>query len=169
MRREAAPTDGTGEAKIVENFRIIVCHAARENLALPCVRWRFVTLQLPQRFERAAFTEKLRRGGNVLPAEQPAHELRRGDGLNFVAQPAEGLAMDSREQAAVAPFCFARCPIANRVGKLPAEHGAARFESQQRLVDFVRRDAEQFAELARANWAGMLHPTSDERENGVVF
>ena len=116
MRRKASPTDGAREAKLVEDFRIVVRDAASENLPLPGVGRCFVSLKLAQSFESAALAEKLSGWGDVLPAQQPAHELRRVNGLNFVAQLSKSKAVNSREQAAIAPFGFGRC----RVGEFSA-------------------------------------------------
>ena len=60
MRREAAPADGPGETEAVEDVRIVVCDAARENLLFPGVRRGFEALQLLQRFECAALAEQSR-------------------------------------------------------------------------------------------------------------
>ena len=45
---------------------------------------------------------------DVLPGEQEAHEIGRADRLDLGAQPVERVAMDARQQAAVAPFEPAR-------------------------------------------------------------
>src|SRR3984885_2338743 len=68
MRRETAPADGSGEAKTVEDVRIVVRDAARENLLLPRTRRRFESLQLLQHLERAALAEQTRFRRDVLPA-----------------------------------------------------------------------------------------------------
>ncbi len=106
MRREAAPADRAGEAELIENVRIVVRDAARENLLFPGSCRRFESLQLLQRFERAALAEQARLRRDVLPAEQPAHELRGSHGLNLFAQRSQREAVNAREQAAVAPFRF---------------------------------------------------------------
>ena len=49
-----------------------------------------------------------RRRRDVLPREEEAHEVRRADGLDLRAQAIEGVAMDAREQSAVAPLDSAR-------------------------------------------------------------
>src|ERR1700691_4578624 len=68
MGRETAPADGSGKAKTVERARIVVRDAARENLLLPRTCRRFESLQLLQRFERAALAEQSRFRRDVLPA-----------------------------------------------------------------------------------------------------
>src|ERR1700689_4610143 len=68
MGGETAPADGSGEAKTVEDVRIVVGAEAGENLLLPRTCRGFASLQLLQRFERAALAEQLRFRRDVLPA-----------------------------------------------------------------------------------------------------
>jgi hypothetical protein len=75
-------------------------------LLFPGIRWRFKTLQLLQGFQRSALAEEARFRSEVLPTEQPAHELRGVHGLNLFAQSAQREAVNAREQAAVAPLRF---------------------------------------------------------------
>ena len=88
MRREPAPADRAGEAELIETSagRIIGDAARAEFGASQALAGRLETLQLANDFERAAFAEKLRAGRDVLPAQQPAHELRGRDGLDLAAQ-----------------------------------------------------------------------------------
>ena len=60
MWREAAPSDRAGEAETIENGRIVIRNAAREDLLLPGICRRFESLQLLQRFEGAALAEQAR-------------------------------------------------------------------------------------------------------------
>ncbi len=143
MRREASPSDGAGETKLIEDFRVVVRDAAGENLAFPGVGRSLIALELAQSFERATLAEKLCGRSDMLPAKQPARELRRADRLNFVAQFAEGEAVNSREEAPIAPFGLR----GGWVGEFSAKHGAAGFEPQERLINFVGRNAERVAEL----------------------
>src|SRR5277367_4911719 len=50
MWGEAAPADSAGETEAVEDVRIVVRDAARENLLLPSVCRSFESLQLLQSF-----------------------------------------------------------------------------------------------------------------------
>ena len=40
----------------------------------------------------------------MLPGQQKADEVRRGDGLDLLSQPVQGVAVDPRQEPAVAPF-----------------------------------------------------------------
>src|ERR1700746_3840205 len=70
MRRKASPTHGTGKAKLVKPFRVVVCDSARENLPLPGVGGAFKTLQLAKNFQGSTFARDLRAGRDVLPAKK---------------------------------------------------------------------------------------------------
>src|SRR5438067_47011 len=115
MRREAAPAGGAGETKLVQNFGVVISDAAREDLPLPGIRRRFESLQLTQRFQRSALTQKLRTRRDMLPAKQPAHKLRGRNGFNLFSKLPQRQAMDAGEEAAFAPFGL-RLRIGLRVG-----------------------------------------------------
>ena len=51
--------------------------------------WSFEALHLTNHFERAALAKKLRARRDVLPVEQPIHELRGSDGVNFFSELSE--------------------------------------------------------------------------------
>ena len=95
MRREAAPSHNSPQAKIVQRSRIVVGDAPLENFAFPGIGGRFVALQLPQDFQRSAFSERQRARSNVLPAREPAHELRRRHGFDLLAEFPDSEAVNS--------------------------------------------------------------------------
>src|SRR5712691_7288655 len=131
MGRQAAPADRSGETKLVEQFGLVVRDAAREDLALPGICGGLEALQLLQSFQQAAFAQELRAWRQVLPAEEPAHELRGSYRGDLLAQLAERQAMDAGEEAALAPFELMR----GGVGEISAEDRAAGFEAKQRFVE----------------------------------
>ncbi len=63
-------------------------------------------MQLADHFERAVLASHLRARGDVLPAQEPLHELGGGDWGNLLAQGGDGEAVNAGEQAALAPFGF---------------------------------------------------------------
>src|SRR5690348_10173733 len=85
MRRESAPAHCAGKAKIVEMSRIVLAQTLSKDLSLPGIRWNFKSLKLAQDFEQATLAAELRPRRDVLPARQPAHELRRSRGLDLLA------------------------------------------------------------------------------------
>src|SRR5260370_38414302 len=117
MRREAPPADRAGEAELVEVFGVVVGDTARKDLALPGICRRFKSLQLTQSFEQPTLTQQLGGWRDVLPTEQPVHELRRSAGFNLLAKFTAGRAMDSSKYAALAPFRFRAAPSGDFAGQ----------------------------------------------------
>ena len=161
MRRQAAPADGAGQAKLIERVGIVVGDAARQNVALPGVGGNFETLQLAQNFKRAAFAAELRSGRDVLPAQQPAHELRGRDRLDLLAQRGDREAMDAGEQAALAPFDSFRRAV----------WGSSEISAQDEPLASRRSSAFSISAGAGRPWSAMrvpwsgrsAHPASDQR------
>ncbi len=104
MRRQPPPSDSAGQAKLIERSGIVVVDAARQDLLLPGVGRNFETLQLAQRLQKSALAGQLRLRSEVLPAQQPAHELRRRDRLHLLAQRRDGEVMNAGEQPPLAPL-----------------------------------------------------------------
>ena len=73
-------------------------------MALPGDGGDVEALELGDGFEEAALAFELGAGRDVLPAEEEAHEVLRGDRLDLLAQAVEGVAVDAGEEAAVAEF-----------------------------------------------------------------
>ena len=93
-----------GETPFVEPVRLVVGKTRGQNLALPGARRSLEAFEL-----RHHAVERLRAchpriGGDVLPGEQKAQEVARRDRLDLGAQPLEGVMVDARQQAALAPF-----------------------------------------------------------------
>ena len=63
-------------------------------------------------------------GVDVLPREQEPHEVGGADRLDLRAQPVQRVAMDAREQPAVAPLEVKREPRTSRRINAPAQHHA---------------------------------------------
>ena len=67
-----------------------------------------------------------RLGRDVLPAEQEAQEVARGDRLDLGAQPLDRVAMDARQQAALAPFVLGRAGVKRPRMAKPSASSVAR-------------------------------------------
>ena len=104
MRREASPAHRARQAKLIERRRIVIVHPRRQDVPLPGVRWNFETLQLTHGLQQSAFAAQLRLRRNVLPAQQPAHILRRGDWLDLLAQRGDREVVNARQQPPIAPL-----------------------------------------------------------------
>ena len=107
-------------------------------MPFPGVRGSFESLKLLQYFEHSAFAEGLRSDRDVLPAQEPAHELRRRDRLNFVAQPADSQLVNASQQPALAPLRFSR----RRVGERSAQDRARSLHAQEGFVSISLCDSE---------------------------
>ena len=149
MRRQASPADGAGQAQLIERSGIVVVHAARQNLLLPGVRRNFETLQLAQHFQQSALAGELRLRRHVLPAQQPAHELRRRDRLNLLAQRRDREVMNARQQPPLAPLDSSQLGRGRVLAvrgvspvKFPRRIGARGFQAQQGLLDVAGRTAQ---------------------------
>src|SRR5208282_5854908 len=106
MRRQTAPADGACEAQLIEVCGIVVGDPAGEHKTLPRAGRDFKSLQLADHFKRAVFAAHLRTRSDMLPSQQPTHELRGSDGGDLLAQGGNGQAMNASQQAALAPFGF---------------------------------------------------------------
>ncbi len=112
MRRQPSPTDRAGKTKLIEPLGIVIDNPTTQDLPLPGIGGNLKSLQLAQHLERGAFPLNLRSRCDVLPAQKPAHELRRGDRLNLLAQRGHGQPVNARQQAPLAPFQLVRSGVA---------------------------------------------------------
>ena len=102
--RQARPSDFAREAQHVEHRGLVAVHPRRQHRALPRRRGH---LEAVERFEDLAQTVGPRQARallDVLPREQEAHEVGRGDRLDLGPQAVERVAVDAGEERAVAPF-----------------------------------------------------------------
>ncbi len=123
MRGDAAPADDAGHAERVERAGIVVGDALRQEGCFPLDGGGFEAFELAERVEHAFFAGELGLRREVLPAEEPVHVLRGGDGLDLLAQGVEGALVDALEEAAFAPLnlipLLAEAPAARLLGTHP--------------------------------------------------
>src|SRR5947209_3376679 len=93
----------------------------------------------------------------MLPGEEEAHEIGGSDRLDFSAQAIERVAVDAREESAIAPFGSKR---ASR--ERTAEDGAFGFEFQEGGVGVLFFDAHRFGQLRCCCWAEERHSSADD-------
>src|ERR1019366_8039036 len=103
---EASPANRARQAEVVQNFGVVVGNSPGENLPLPRICWRFKTLQLLQDFQRTVLSQNLRAWREMLPTQQPAHELSRRQRLHLATQCSESMPVDTCQQTPIAPFGF---------------------------------------------------------------
>ena len=105
----------------------------------------FEAFELGEGFEDAFFAGELGLGGEVLPAEEPAHVGGRGDGFDLFAEGGEGEAVDSLEDAAFAPLdgvgVFGRGVLEDA-----AEEEALHLHVEEGLVDVGGVEVEECGE-----------------------
>ena len=115
---------------MVERTGVVGGEAAGEDVALPGAGGNFEALQLAQRLLQAVLAAQTGAGREVLPAQQPMHELGRRYWLNLLAQGGDGEVVDARQQAPVTPLEVSR----GRTVVAP-EDCSSGFEAQKRGVD----------------------------------
>ena len=130
MRREASPTGDAHEAEAVERGTVVVGDAAGENVALPGAGGDFKALQLAQSFQQSVLAAQVGAGREMLPAQQPVHELGRRYWLNLLSEGCDREAVNAREQAAVAPL-----DDAGGAAEMAAEDGSGGFQAQEGGID----------------------------------
>ena len=69
MGLEPTPTDCSGQAELVKKLGIVIRNPARQDVLFPGIGWYFKALQLAKDFERASFSQDLRPGSDMLPAQ----------------------------------------------------------------------------------------------------
>ncbi len=124
-----------------------------------------VALELSDRLQQAALALQLRARRDVLPAQQEAHEVLRGDRLDLGAQAVERVAVDARQQAAVAPLLVA---VAD--AEAPAHrHAAFALQERQGRADRALRQARAVGKFAHGRWAEHLEVSADDRTPRLIF
>src|ERR1700687_5394938 len=163
VRRKSPPSHRPGQTELVEKVGIIISDSPPENLPLPTIGLRFKALELLKHLECAALAENLRAGRDVLPSQQPVHELRGGEGLNSAPQRFDRKPMNAGEQAPLTPLGL----LPERISKVAAQHRAAAFETQNDSFKFGRFNSEKAAQPRTGYWAEVGHPALDIGQGGV--
>src|SRR5947207_14887218 len=167
MWRQPPPSNCASQTKLVKSFEIVIGNTLREDMPLPRIGWNFEPLQLPYDFESRAFALHLRSRRNVLPAQQPAHELRRRHRFDLFTEGCDCETVNAREQATIAPFVLRGRPRPRFSGcEITAQNRAARFQSQQGLFYIWRGNSKQLTERTRGRRTNMRHPSGNETKDG---
>src|SRR5439155_10997938 len=160
---EAAPCHRTRETEAVEIGGVVARDARRQHLSLPGARRQLEPLELADHLEEPVAAVELRPRLHVLPAEEEAHQVGGGDGLDLPAQATEGQAVDAGEEAPLAPLLLAR------VGREPAaQRDAGALEPGETDRDGARREADARGEPLRRRRADALEPAAEERMQGLL-
>src|SRR6266516_4659090 len=161
---QAAPGDVAGHAELVEPGATVGGDAGGQDVALPGDGGDVEALELRNGFEQPALALELGAGGDVLPSQEEAHEVLRDDGLDLLAEPVEGVAVDAGEEATVAEF------FGVSLGAEAAAHDRAfAFELGEDGVGGGERHGGALGELSDRDGAGDLHVAAEESQASVVF
>ena len=106
--REPAPGDAAAEAEAVDLLGAVVADPRREHVVFPRCRRQLEALELLDDRGQPFGAFQLLARRDMLPMQQEAHEVGRGDRLDLGAQPVQRVAMNAREQPTIAPFELAR-------------------------------------------------------------
>ncbi len=141
---EPPPRDLAREGDLVEPLALVPADARRQHARLPGGRRHLEAGELAHDRGHAPRPLELVLLVHVLPGDEKSQEIGRGDGLDLPAKAVEGVAVDARQQAAVAP---ALAPLAVGVEtEAPAKDGAFVLELEHEGV--VARDGPQRLETA---------------------
>ena len=91
-----------------------------------------------QNLQQATLAAQLGLRRDVLPAQQPAHKLCRGDRFDLLTKRGDGEVMYAREQAALAPLDGVAHDLS---GEITAKDAACGFQAQQSFVDVCRSES----------------------------
>src|SRR3989454_6781266 len=98
------PRDLPRQAQRVEPQWIVVLDPRGQSLGLPGPSRDLEAVEEIEHRREPFGSLGARAFGHPLPPQEEAQEVRRGDGLDLLAQPIERVAMDARQQAALAPL-----------------------------------------------------------------
>ena len=92
-----------------------------------------------------------------LPPQQEPREVRRGDGLDLLAQPIERVAVNARQQAALAPL-----EVLTARGETSPQDKPLVLEPAQGEIDIARLEAERSGQLGHRRGPDHLEPSSHQ-------
>ena len=159
------PRHAAHGAKLVQHGRHVVLDARRQQVFFPGRCRRGMAFELAQHVGQPAFAFAALVAiavGQLVPAEQEAHELRRRHRLDLGAQLVARVAVDAREQAAVAPFGGAGG------GEGAAHHRAFDFELQQARQHRVAAHAQRRGQRRGSDRPEQFQPAAQDLAQGVV-
>ena len=162
-RREPRPGKAPGQRLGVEPARRIALDAGGEDFGLPGAGGRFEALQRGEHLRQGVGSFQPRVVGQMLPGEQEAQEVAGGDRLDLGAQPPDGVVVDAREQAAVAPLL-----VIDAGQKPPAQDRAFALQGHQRTADRLRLEAERGGESGLRHRAETFEPAAQDLDQRLV-
>ena len=128
-RRQAPPGHAAREAQPVDEVGLVVRDARGEHFVLPGAGGNFAAVELLDHRGEPFGTLQPLLARDVLPVQEEAHEIGGADRLDLGAQPVKRVAVDARQEPAVAPFELGRAG-----GEPAAQQFAFVFQREQRAV-----------------------------------
>ena len=160
---EPSPGEEAGEAGPVQERRLVIVEAGLEQVHFPGCRRRLVALELLQNQGQAHLAVQPAGGGEVLPAEEEAHELGGGDRRDPAAEPAQGQAVDAGQESPLAPL-----GLPGAGPKTSSEGMAFRLQCVESRRCSGFRYPEASAEFTAGQGAGGVEPAADQFGQGLL-
>src|SRR6185503_16903297 len=113
--REPRPDETAGETLLIEPRRVVLVDSRRQDLCFPCSCRCLEALELCEDGGDSIWPLHPCPRRCTLPLEQETQEIARFHRLDLRPQALHGVAMDARQQPALAPF-----PLCRRLGGEPA-------------------------------------------------
>src|SRR5437763_9417004 len=133
-RTQARPANPSRKAKSIQPFRIVAGNPGAQDGRFPRSQRQFAAVQLFQNRLQTFRPLKMVFGINTLPGKKKSVEILGRDRLNFCAKAIDRKPMNSRQQAAIAPFLFGCVWM-----KFSAKNETFAFESEKSGLNFSRR------------------------------
>ncbi|MND88308.1 hypothetical protein D3C80_803290 [compost metagenome] len=144
---QACPHMFAGATALIQPARAVVADPAGQQIALPGGGRCRIALELAQHFAQRCRTLQVSGRCEVLPVEQKTHEILQADRLDFAPQAFDRVAMDARQQVALAPLqaLLARTEVA-------AHHVAFCLKPYQRLFEITSGQVQRPGDLLQCQW-----------------
>ncbi len=178
MRRVRVPAssttkDGWGESlphitspdrqRRIEQLRRITGDSPAQYFRFPCRGRNLIALKLLQNLQCPVDSMQLSSRSEMLPGKKKSHEVGGGDRLDFLAQLSQRHAVNSRQQAPIAPLDLT-VRLLRSWCEFAAQHLAGGFEFCHCRFNDVPRESQTPRERRDRHWPGGFHPAPDGGE-----
>ena len=159
---EPPPRHLPRQAQGVEPQRIVVLDPRGQHLGLPGPGRDLEAVEEIEHRREPFGPLGTRALGHPLPPQQEAQEVRRSDGLDLLAQPIERVAVDARQQAALAPLQL----LAPR-REAAAQHEPLMLQRPEGEIDVCRLHSEGAHQFGDRRWPDHLEPPTHQLADRV--
>ena len=160
---QARPDRASGKTQVIEPRELVILKTRRKDLRLPRRCRRLESLQLGDDCVERIGTLPLLARCDMLPAKQEAKKILARDGLDFLPQPLDRVAVDAREERAITPLGL------SHPGRKQAAHDHA-FGDQlcECNLDVGARQSHRAGNRARRGGTQALQPAAYDFHQRVV-